>query len=593
MFDWICSSKIWGYACRQNELPTHTPAFKRHGVVLLSCIATLILVTGELAAQTVLPATGGSTRPQQGLEDLPVPQSVPERIIPLTREGVPPEMAAELTFTFQQMRIDGATALSSDELMVNWPHQPGDVVAMQDVFQFASAITRAYAEAGYGISFGIVPEQEIRDGVVTVRVVEGFIVDVRFQDDEDVIFKGSTIRERANRIASSVLASKPLRTADLERYILLVDDLPGIEVAATLVAAPDTFGASVLQIDLRRQFVEVQASYNNFLPETLDRHAIGGSVQVNGVLTGAERIRIGGLRSVTSDAYLSVSGDVSAIVNSDGLRVGASASYSESDPTDSLLTTLEYSGRNTFASVYASYPVIRARSENLTVGVSASLSNSESDILSTSLTEDHLRTLEASATYDFVDAARGINYVRFGVERGLDVLNATGNSRANGSLEYTTLALQAQTDRPIISALDGTIAARLAMRGQTVVGGDGVFSAAECGYGGRQFGRGFESSIMLAEHCVFGSAELRWQRSLNFADVGIYGFVDGGLTRQKGTLESGDVRQRTAGSAGGGLRIGLREGFFGTAELAVPIKDPTDVSDVDDLRVNVSVGFSF
>ena len=44
-----------------------------------------------------------------------------------------------------------------------------------ELFDFANAITRAYAQAGYALSFAVVPEHTIEDGAVTVRVIEGFV----------------------------------------------------------------------------------------------------------------------------------------------------------------------------------------------------------------------------------------------------------------------------------------------------------------------------------------------------------------------------------------------------------------------------------
>ena len=129
----------------------------------------------DLRAQISDPLVAGPTRPEQGLEAPRTPISVPQPVVPLLRDQAAPAGVAEITFTFSELRIEGATAIDTDELMAAWPHRPGTVITVSELFQFANQITRIYAEAGYALSFGLVPAQTIKDGPATIRVVEGFV----------------------------------------------------------------------------------------------------------------------------------------------------------------------------------------------------------------------------------------------------------------------------------------------------------------------------------------------------------------------------------------------------------------------------------
>ena len=550
------------------------------------------LMVAHSYAQTD-PATG-STRPQQALEEPPVPKSVPKRTVPLIQEQMTPESAAEVSFIFRELRIEGAVTIPEEMLRAAWPHEPGSVIAVKEVFRLANAVTRAYARAGYALSFGLVPEQQIENGIVTVRVVEGFVDNIEFFGKHADTLKGTAMGRKAGRIAAGILNSRPLRTVDLERYLLLVGDLPGLKVAATLMPAPTALGGSTLRIAVtERHRTQAQLAYNNFLPESLGRDTAGGWIQANGLITGADIIRLGGWRSLDSDQYWSASGDVSTMIGSEGLTIGLSGFYSKSDPDEDFLSSLEYLGKTTFASIHTSYPVIRTRSRNLIIGASAALLNTESEILGSDLTRDKLRTLEAFATYDFADHTGSVNYLRISVAQGLDVLNASGNSRANGDVEYTTTTLDAQTNRPLLATPIGTLAMRLQLRGQATVGSNAVFSAAECGYGGRQFGRGFEPSIMLGDHCVLGLAELSWSRPVGASVFDIYAFADAGITFQKGTLVVDEARDRTASSAGTGIRLRFADRISGVLEAAWPMKKPTNDEQIDDFRFNAFLRIGF
>ncbi len=562
-----------------------------------AALLAAVLAGGQAAAQSVVPPAAGPTRPLAAFEE-PAADASPVPLIPAPREQVAPPGADEMMFTFQGLRIEGVTVLDADELIALWPHSAGDVISVEEIFAYANAVTGAYARAGYALSFALVPQQQIADGIVTVRVVEGFIAAIEFAGGESVAEQGeagAALRDRVQAIAANILHSHPLRTADLERYVLLINDLPGVEAAVTLAPAPQATGGSTLRIAINaHRRIEGQVEYNNYLSDLLDRHVAGGWVQANGALTGAERIRLGGWRSVTSDAYWSASGDVSAMIGADGWRVGLSGLHSQSDPDSDLLSSLEYLGTTTFASVYASYPLVRSRAKNVTVGASLSMSNSRSDILSTSLTLDRLRTFEAFASYDFVDENAAANTVRFALAQGLDVFDATGNSRASGELTTTTMTLDASTDRPLATTSWGTLAARLSARGQAALGPNALFSAAECSYGGRRFGRGFEPSLMSGDHCIMGAAELRLSKSLGLADADLYGFIDAGLVRQKGVLEAGERRERAAASAGAGLRLRLAGGVAAMVEAGWPLAKPAGSTDsIDDLRMNVSMRVRF
>ena len=48
-----------------------------------------------------------------------------------------------------QLTIEGATALKPHALRLLWSVAPGEVASVAELFDFANAITRAYAQAGY------------------------------------------------------------------------------------------------------------------------------------------------------------------------------------------------------------------------------------------------------------------------------------------------------------------------------------------------------------------------------------------------------------------------------------------------------------
>lgn len=533
-----------------------------------------------------------SLEPSRAMENLmtaPKPKASPQPIVPLLRGQAEPENAAAIAFVFREMRLKGATALPIEDLIALWGYAPGDTVTVRDLFIYANALTNLYTTRGYGLSFAVVPEQQIEDGAVIIRIVEGFIDRVEIAGEESAV--RGTLRRRLESFAEKIKASRPLKTADMERYLLLMNDLPGVEASGTLSPARGVEGGSVLRIEVKsRKGFQASAGYNNHLPRSLDRHVAGGSVQANGLLTGLESATLGGWKSAVGDAYWSASGAASYNVGAEGLRLTAHGAVSDSTPSDEFLTALEYAGRTTTAGFSLDYPLIRSRTRNLHIGVAGTISNSDSEILGEPLVRDRLRMVEGSLTYDVADAIQGVTYAKLSVKQGLAALSAEGNSRANGDPEFTALALEAQRMQPLFEFAGGQFSATLSARAQAALGPKGLFSAAECAFGGRYLGRGYDSGDIIGDHCALGGLEIAWTRQvMGGLNASLYGFVDGGAVWQKGPLEPEERRERSAASAGVGLRLDFTKRVSGVVEASHQINAPDGFSTADETRLSAGL----
>lgn len=566
---------------------------------MASTIAVMAVANSAPAAAQFAPSP--SLEPHRIEENFDQPiQARSEPIALETQKRVEqqPENAEEISFTLNAIEIVGATQFTDNMLLAEWPHQSGDTVTLSDIYDLAASITRIYIEDGYALSFAIVPQQKIDDGNVRIRVVEGFA--------EQVILAGPAIEqgrlgasEKAIRAyAEHISASRPLRSEELERYLLFINDIPGIEAGATLSPAENEIGGSVVTLDITRDEAAAELGYNNFLPAELDRHTVGGNLLLNGYLTGNDQIRLSALHSLTSNAYANVGGHVTVGIGSDGLSLGMGASKAWTRPSSKLLKALDYEGEAASARLSLAYPVIRSRSRNLLLTFGAEIDNSDIDVLATPFQRDRLRIAHGAVSYDFTSEDRSVTLFRLGVEKGLDIFDARGNSRANGSPTYTVVTLEAQREQPLGYAGNGAISLFANGFGQSTVE-DALLSGAECGLGGRQFGRRFDAASVSGDHCALGSLELRWtlpvEASFTADPVGVqlYGFVDGGFVWQRGTLQPGERREDSGFSTGLGLRSSVGKSINAAIEASHQIKTPDSVNYGSDLRLTGSVGISF
>jgi hypothetical protein len=180
---------------------------------------------------------------------------------------------------------------------------------------------------------------------------------------------------------------------------------------------------------------------------------------------------------------------------------------------------LEYKGRSRNARVTLSKPLIRSRAATLQAEAYVGSMDADSSLIGGAPTRDALRIVGATLTYDFARQDQSTNLVRLNLEQGLAGLGAQGNSRANGSTTYTVAALDFTRTAPLASLGSGALSYSFAAQGQYSLG-DPLLSAVESSFGGRQFGRSFDSGSMSGEQSLFGSFELRYALplSLGFAE---------------------------------------------------------------------------
>ena len=89
----------------------------------------------------------------------------------------PPVDAATSTVTFplKTVKIQGITVLPHDKVEALIAPFRGKTVSLADLQGVADKITKLYANAGYGLSFAVVPEQDVENGVVRLVAIEVYI----------------------------------------------------------------------------------------------------------------------------------------------------------------------------------------------------------------------------------------------------------------------------------------------------------------------------------------------------------------------------------------------------------------------------------
>lgn len=510
----------------------------------------------------------------------PGPAPTPEVVAPEIPETAPPAEAARIRFTLRRIVVDGSTVYTAEQFKALYGDLLGREVTLADIYRIADAITTRYRSDGYILSRAVVPAQRIVDGVVHITVIEGFIHRVTIQGKENAVTRS---------YADQLTRSRPLTNRDLQRYLLLINDLPGTRARGVLAPATGITGGSDLTLIVESKDSDAAVVLDNRGSKFIGPTELFGEGALNDPTGFADRLALRYITVPAGEKELRfVELNYGVPVGADGLKFFLSASANKSDPGSTLQTAiLRTEARGQTVTGRLSYPVTRSRRENLLVDVSLSLSNSTLDQFSlpadnklTSSYEDRIRALRAGIGYDTTDGWEGRDFVRVELSRGLPILGASdggrlsGASRAGGRSQFWKATVDASRLQSL-NSLEPGLGLLMAISAGTSFGQQ-LLAAEQFGVGGSQYGRGYDSSEITGDYGAAAKAELQYSFD---ADVGrwrptfqAYAFYDFGLVADENPrLVGQESGTRSLASAGLGIRISLDGRYLVGFEIAQPL----------------------
>jgi hemolysin activation/secretion protein len=483
---------------------------------------------------------------------------------------MPSAEAAKIHFTLQYVGVDGATVFSWKDFEPLYQPLIGKDVSLAQIFELRDAITAKYRSAGYVLSQAIIPPQKIAGGVVHIKVIEGYIDHVEFQGD------ARDRRGLIKRIAAKITESQPLHVDVLERYVLLVSDIPGVAVRTVIKPSKGNPGAATLVFILDHQTVSVQAQVDNHGSRAIGPEQGTVSVDVNSLFGMDEQTSF--LLATTAQPKQLQYGQVTStmLLSPEGLRFIASGSYSDSKPSGSI-APLDAIGHTLTLHGTLDTTVIRSRAENLHFSLGFTYLNSRTDLLGSPFSNDRLRYLTVKAAYDFSDTLLGSSHpastiVTGEFSHGLNILGATETgsaslSRVGGRSDFTLVYGEATR----IQSLFDNASLALSLSGQRAA--SPLLTSVQFGLGGGRFGRGYEPSELTGDDGIAGSVEGRYDLPFIADFLGrpqLYAFYDvGQIWNQQPPL--GTPPRESLASVGGGVRFSLLGHFDLDLGLGKPL----------------------
>lgn len=362
------------------------------GVVFWFALISLISVeaaSAERAPGTIRP--GGVEREFQRP---PEPKASPEPLVPAIPEEVAPAEAEQIEFTLQRIEFDGATVFQDVEFRSFYESFLDQRVTLAQIYGVADAITAQYRNAGYILSQAVVPAQKIRDGIVHLKVIEGYVAEVWLEGE----IKGS--RSLLDAYSIKITKSRPLRADDLERYLLLMNDLGGVVARATLASSESEAGASDLTVYFTHNNAEATLTANNRGSRFLGRYRAELDVELHSLFGAYETARLFGVATTADDELLYLASSYEHPVGTEGGALNLFAGYVDSNPgPGAALAAQQFVTNSIDLAIGGFYPVVRTRAQNFYVRGNFTYYNADSDFENVSVFRDRIRAVRIGATY--------------------------------------------------------------------------------------------------------------------------------------------------------------------------------------------------
>jgi len=203
-----------------------------------NAIGTVFRVLTLLCAGFIFPAAAQTPldagRIQRDFERNRVPALPPSPAAPpVVEEPVRPALAAPDTarFLVKGFRISGTRAYTETELLPLLQEWTGKELTLANLQRAADKLTRYYRDHGYFVARAYLPAQDIKDGIVEIVVLEGRIDRISSRATGEVRLRDSVIE---GTLREAFRHDGLIWEPELERSLLLLSDMPGIEARATL-----------------------------------------------------------------------------------------------------------------------------------------------------------------------------------------------------------------------------------------------------------------------------------------------------------------------------------------------------------------------
>lgn len=295
---------------------------------------------------------------------------LPRVVQPQASELTPVDLGDDGFLVLRGVRFTGNELIEAELLTQSLLGYLYEKVDLDDLYSLAARISQVYAQQGYLATTRLL-QQDVTDGIITFTVVEARFGDTSVEYAE----------QSSNRMQKGVVESiaelqapmgEPVKFADVDRTLLLANDLSGFDVQGGLVPGEDNKESSLALKVAQTKLVSGSMTLDNqgsratgverlmLSAQAASPTGVGDNLSANALLTEGVK-------------YIGIS--YSLPIGSDGLTYTLDASSTDYRIVEADDAAQKSTGGSASFGASLRYPFIRSRSQNLYGTASINRSN--------------------------------------------------------------------------------------------------------------------------------------------------------------------------------------------------------------------------
>lgn len=464
-----------------------------------SSFISLFLSAWIVAAQPTLaqaPDAGALRQPiERERAATPLPAADPRAA---AAEQAPPlALPDDVALSVTAFRFAGNTLLDDGELqsaVQSWLNRP---ISFADLQRATRAVADTYRSAGWIVSAHL-PQQDVTEGVVTIAITESRFAGARMEGAGAARLDSAIALRHVRQTPG-----RPLAAAELDRSLLLIDDLPGVSVAGALSpGSRDGETELLLRLTDEQRFDGV-ARLDTGGARFTGRERVLLSMALNSPRRVGDRLRFDML---TSEGSRYARLRYALPLGGNGWQFGVHGSSFDYELVGDF-AALDGDGRSNGFGVDASYPLKRSRLRNLYLTFAAddrSFRNEALGARQSAYSTGALTVGVAGNRYDDFGGG-GVNSLTVAWSAGrlrLEGLDIGENPALDGSFDKLTYAVSRQQVLTPTLSLAGSLSGQHAS--------DALDSSERYYLGGPDGVRAYPVNDGGGSRAMLVSLELRW-----------------------------------------------------------------------------------
>ena len=475
----------------------------------IGCVA-LCIAAASTCAQTkpgagdllnnIVPSRQNGFEPHQRKTDKLLIQKNAEQSLDETPDEEPAILA--MAFDVQGLDLQGHTVFTTQELLALLPGAFPGVYTLQQLEAKLALLAEHYRQAGYPLAQVRIPEQVLQNGVVSVRITEPVWGEVLLKNES--LISNSVLMQTAGGVRPASL----VRQADLERTLLLLADIPGVQVNSELQSGALPGTTDLLISAQQSQPVVGATTVDNFGSKYTGRRRATATLIWNSPLRIGDAFTLNVLSSGALLNYQRMAYEWP--MGNPGMQLGVSAAqmnYRLGEGAESL----QAHGSLWQHALWWDYPWVRQANRQIKTRVQYEHMQPADHQDASSIKIDRaIGLLSVSTNQENADTfmAGGLNQLSLEMALGqTDFTNqaaaANDEATARTTGRFTKLNLRAYRNQ----AINNRFSLSLSMDGQWAQ--KNLDATQKFSLGGLRSVRAYESGALSADNGVFSSVELR------------------------------------------------------------------------------------